>query len=439
MEKEIREPFRLEKETNTKVMNGKSMTETPRAEQIEKELEEILQLLAVSLPPLQERVERFRAIAAEASKTATSINQEIETIERSGVRVREVLAALPKAREHHEALTRCAEALERKDYDTAVRVVGQLQAFGDACSPLTKQRRAELHERTRQELLARFEAAAGQNDIRRLLATTTQLVQLGAAAEAIRRYAGYFDELLRKESDSLLGQITSADIAVVAARPVFSDAAKALVQYALKVVAQQTRAKAGEALTPAVFATFLQALEGSLVQRLAPLLNCFEQTRRLAYVQTLAAGSKAYPEQDVLLLLDELAMINNCIQYAFDYLAETAGAAQPARPAAAADLTRRLEGYMNAFVRLDQTVITQTIARNAKDCTRPAEFTEAVDTIFFLLLQSARRAVLSRSFMTVCAVINQHAETIRTTLVDFTRQMLRENRSFSAALAPVWP
>ncbi|EDR25134.1 hypothetical protein EDI_049930 [Entamoeba dispar SAW760] len=414
--------------------------ETNKIEQIQSQINEILTLINSSLPPIQEKTENFRKIIDQAANNASGINSDIKRIERTQDRINLVLQMLVVAKEQRNVVNKCKESFKTKDYDGTVRHFVQLKSYGNKCSRIMKEEINLLQKSIEEEFMNNFKNATEKGDMKQILRYTDLMIRIGSSEFATKQYITYYTTLILNESTTIKEKLLKLDINTIKAEAIFTKTIQGFVDFSLKVVSRQNSIKAIDVFQPDKYYFIIQQLYDQINICVLTLVITFTSIRRISSLQT-QKGTKDYPEQDVLIVLDETSSISNVISFYKDYFNDFLGKINASdevknKPIESIKkLDDELDKLLNSFVLLEESYVSVTLTHSIKERIKIAEFGEALDLFFYVLQQSAERVVLTKSFQTICAIINLHVNMIKSYLLPMTKNVVRDNTSFTNILS----
>ena len=279
-----------------------------------------------------------------------------------------------------------------------------------------------------------------KGDMKQILRFTDLLMRIDKKEDAIAQYTKYYSGIIINEASTLTDKLGKFDIAALQSSSIFATIIQGFIDFSLKLVSRQEKIKAVEVFTQPTYYQIMQSLYKQINESLLTLVNAFQNTRRIGVLQT-QKSNKDYPDQEVLIVLDEIAMINNAIVFYKSYFEELFNKIMVKEEKKENDglknLNTKMDGLLNSYVMLEENYLSATLSKNIKKNIKIGEFNEALDLVFYMLQQSAKRVLLTKSFCTVCAVINLHVITIKTTLLDMTKTVVKDNTSFTNVLSKV--
>ncbi|ELP93083.1 hypothetical protein EIN_053180 [Entamoeba invadens IP1] len=404
-------------------------------DEIEKSIQDVVKLIDQSLPNLQERTENFRVVIEKASQNASSINMEIKRIERTQTRISQVLDTLLKAKEQRSVLQKCKDAFRAKDFDNTVRHFIQLKSYGTNCSRLMNDEISVLEKTIRTEFSSGLKGATEKGDMKQTLRYTDLLMRIGFEDEGLQQYVLYYTGLINNEASSIKEKLLRLDIATIKTNAVFAESVKGFADFSLKLVMRQSAIKAEEIFKPDIMYTIVSKMYSEISTSMLMLLNTFSTVRRINALQQVKP--KDMSEQEVIIVLDEMSMISSvfvvCKMKMEEYLGNIKASEEVKKKPvdSLVKVVNEMEKAMNTFMIIQENYITMMFSKNIKEKVKIGEYSEVLDLIFYELQQSANRVVISGSFQTSCAVLNLIVTTIKTYLLNMTKQVVRDNTSFN--------
>ncbi|KAL7722379.1 Conserved oligomeric Golgi complex subunit 4 [Entamoeba marina] len=365
--------------------------------QIQEQINDIVALINSSLPPIQTKSEHFKNVIDTAAKM------------------------------HHQLMLKLKElndAFKTKDYDGVIRHMNQLNSYGDNCSRITKDEKNSIQKAAAQEFNAQFYIFTDKGDMKQILRYTDLLCRLGFHDSAIKQYLTYYTGIIVNEASMILEKLDAIDFH----------------RFSLKLISRQTNIKAVDVFGEDTYCYIVQSLNKQINSSTISLVESFERIRRLSVLQT-QRNVKDFPEQDVLITLDEISLISNVVIFYNEYFQDiydkinSNTQQQNEFVESKKKIYAKLDKLLNAYISLEEAYLSIAFTRNIKDRLKLNEFGEALDLIFYVLQQSAERVVITKSFQTVCAIINLQVNTIKTYLLDLAKTLVKDNTSFTKVLS----
>ncbi|KAL7713983.1 Conserved oligomeric Golgi complex subunit 4 [Entamoeba marina] len=294
-----------------------------------------------------------------------------------------------------------------------------------------------------QEFNAQFYIFTDKGDMKQILRYTDLLCRLGFHDSAIKQYLTYYTGIIVNEASMILEKLDAIDVSSLKASAIFAKTIQSFIDFSLKLISRQTNIKAVDVFGEDTYCYIVQSLNKQINSSTISLVESFERIRRLSVLQT-QRNVKDFPEQDVLITLDEISLISNVVIFYNEYFQDiydkiNSNTQQQQQQNEFVESKKKiyakLDKLLNAYISLEEAYLSIAFTRNIKDRLKLNEFGEALDLIFYVLQQSAERVVITKSFQTVCAIINLQVNTIKTYLLDLAKTLVKDNTSFTKVLS----